>query len=301
MQIDGRSLQSRSRAAWLSSLAGAPAFDALERQQSALSTTHLPHLVDMESPNDTVVRLETNFGDIDVELYNSAAPITVSNFLKYVNSGRLGDTFFHRSSLSPSPFVLQGGGYQYTDAGGLVTVATDAPIVRETTGKSNLARTLAMARTGDITSATSQFFINYVDNTFLDQTAADNGYAVFAKVIQGWDVVLNIEALQSVDLTGSAAFAGPEASNFGEAVPVGSSFVLECRCSPGRTWRNLDLRGGYQASLRWRGSFRSRPSSLRDSARAVRWRLSTCSIPTVSQEGAYQVIRSTTKWASATP
>ncbi len=76
----------------------------------------------------------------------------------------------------------------------------------------------------DITSATSQFFINYVDNTFLDPTAADNGYAVFvAKVIQGWDVVQTIEALQSLDLTADPAFAGPQAGNMGE-VPLGSSY-----------------------------------------------------------------------------
>ncbi len=225
MQINGHRLQhSTPRTAWLASFAGTsqPAFDALEARL-ALSSSPLPHLSDMESDNDTVVRLETNYGDIDLELYNSAAPISVSNFLNYVNSGRLGDTFFHRSSLNPNPFVLQGGGYQYTNAGGLVPVADDAPIVRETTGKSNLARTVSMARTSDITSATSQFFINYVDNTFLDPTSAADGYAVFAKVIQGWDVVQTIEALQSLDLTTDAAFAGPQSGNFGE-VPVGSTY-----------------------------------------------------------------------------
>jgi cyclophilin family peptidyl-prolyl cis-trans isomerase len=189
----------------------------------ALSGSPLPTLADLESPNDTVVRLETNYGDIDIELFNSAAPITVSNFLAYVNSGRYGDSFFHRSAISPSPFVLQGGGFTYSDSAGENAIATDAPIIRETTGRSNLAQTIAMARTSVINSATSQFFINYVDNTFLDPTSASDGYAVFGKVIQGWSTVQTIEGLQSLDLSHDPAFAGQDAGAFTE-VPVGSTF-----------------------------------------------------------------------------
>jgi cyclophilin family peptidyl-prolyl cis-trans isomerase len=190
----------------------------------ALSGGPLPVLADLENPNDTVVRIETNYGDIDIELYNAAAPITVSNFLTYVKSGRFGDTFFHRSIASPTPFVLQGGGFSYTDAGGLKRVVTDPPIIRESTGKSNVARTVAMARTSDPVSATSQFFINYVNNTSLDNAGDDRvGYAVFGKVVKGWETVQAIEALQSHNLVNDPAFAGPDAGAFND-LPVNASF-----------------------------------------------------------------------------
>jgi peptidyl-prolyl cis-trans isomerase A (cyclophilin A) len=203
--------------------AGLAGLEPLE-SRLALSGGPLPSLADLESPNDTVVRIETNYGDIDIELYNAAAPITVSNFLNYVKSGRFGETFFHRSVVAPNPFVLQGGGFSYTDAGGLKKVATDQPIIREATGKSNLARTVAMARTNVPTSATSQFFVNYVNNTFLDNAGDDHlGYAVFGKVVKGWDVVQTIQGLAAHSLVNDPAFAGPDAGAFTD-VPVNASF-----------------------------------------------------------------------------
>jgi cyclophilin family peptidyl-prolyl cis-trans isomerase len=217
----GRTRERRIRTSWLSRAAGVCTLESLE-SRLALSGTPLPTLADMESPNDTVVRLETNYGVIDIELFNAATPITVSNFLNYVKSGRYGDTFFHRSAIHPNPFVIQGGGFAFSDATGESAIATDLPITNEAS-RSNLARTVAMARTNDPNSATSQFFINLVDNTFLNPSTGNAGYAVFGKVIQGWDTVMTIQGLQSLDLSTSPAFAGPDAGAFTE-VPVGTTF-----------------------------------------------------------------------------
>jgi len=215
------------KTSWMTRMLGgsgkaASAFDLLE-PRLVLAGTPLPALTDLESSNNAVVRLETSFGDVDIELFNSQAPITVANFLNYVTSGRFDETFFHRSAINPNAFVLQGGGFSFDDAAGLDPVSTDAPIVRETTGRSNVARTLAMARTNSINSATSQFFINYIDNLFLDPTSSGNGYAVFGRVIQGWDVVTTIQGLNSLDLTANVAFAGDDATAFSE-VPVTDAF-----------------------------------------------------------------------------
>ena len=205
------------------------AMEQLEAR-SLLSGSPLPTIANLENPSNTVVRLETNFGDIDIELFNSAAPVTVANFLNYVTSGRYDNTFFHRSAFNDAPantdpFVLQGGGFRYTDEVGYEKVSTDAAIIRENTGRSNLARTVAMARQNAINSATNQFFINEQDNTFLDPTSSSNGYAVFGRVIQGWDVVQTIEALRIVDFSSFGVLGSvTDASAFNE-VPVGPSFT----------------------------------------------------------------------------
>lgn len=207
------------------------AFDALE-PRLVLSGGPLPNITDLESAGDTVVRLETNYGDIDIELYDSAAPITVGNFLNYVTSGRLDNTFFHRSAFSGgNPFVLQGGGFIIDDLTGPARVSTDAPIIREQTGKSNVARTVAMARTSDPNSATSQFFINYVNNVFLDGNGSpgNEGYAVFGKVVQGWDVVLAIQGLRSLNLAGVAPFSGTEFTGIAGEIPVSDSYIQDTR------------------------------------------------------------------------
>lgn len=201
------------------------AFETLEPRK-LLANSPLPTLADLENPNNTVVRIETNYGDFDIELFNSAAPITVANFLNYVTSGRYDETFFHRSAFNPdgSPFVLQGGGFLFDEEAGLSTVQTDAPIVRELTGRQNTARTVAMARSSALNSATSQFYINYVDNAFLNPDSQGNGgYAVFGRIVKGWEVIETIQALAHPDLTGQSRFAGPEAGNFG-TVPVNNTF-----------------------------------------------------------------------------
>lgn len=133
-----------------------------------------------------VVLMETSLGTITIELYQDKAPKSVENFLAYVNSGFYEGTVFHR--VIPN-FMIQGGGM----TADLNRKATRGPIENEATnGLKNTRGTLAMARTGDVNSATSQFFINPVDNAFLDHKstkASEFGYAVFGVVTEGMDVV----------------------------------------------------------------------------------------------------------------
>ncbi len=137
------------------------------------------------------VRLATSAGDIVVQLEADKAPKTVANFVQYVKAGHYNGTVFHRVIET---FMIQGGGYKPD----MSEKPTRAPIALESrTGLSNVRGSLAMARTGNPDSATSQFFINVVDNVFLDQPNArdGNGYAVFGKVVEGMDVVDKIKAM----------------------------------------------------------------------------------------------------------
>ncbi|MBM4107913.1 MAG: hypothetical protein FJ255_03740 [Phycisphaerae bacterium] len=196
-----------------------PTFEALE-QRLVLAPSPLPQLQDLENTLNSVVRLETNMGTIDVELFNAAAPITIANFLNYVTSGRLDETFFHRSVTN---FVIQGGGFSYRGdrAQKLQSIELDPPIVREETGRANLARTVAMARSSELNSATSQFFINLVDNPSLNTSGG--GYTVFGRVVAGWSVVQAIAGLDIENLVSNPFFAGPQHGAMGE-VPVTSRF-----------------------------------------------------------------------------
>ncbi len=143
------------------------------------------------------VRIVTNKGTIVVELDREKAPITVSNFLRYVDDGFYDGTLFHR--VVPG-FVIQGGGF----LPGLVRKDTRPPIINESNnGLSNVRGTIAMARTNDPDSATSQFFINLVDNTSLDYAPDRPGYAVFGRVIEGMDVV---DAIAEVETTSRNGF-----------------------------------------------------------------------------------------------
>jgi len=146
---------------------------------------------DEETKDNPKVLLETNMGDILIELYPDKAPITVENFLKYVDSKHYDGTIFHRVIKG---FMIQGGGY--TEDGR--PKETNPPIKNEAdNGLKNKRGTLAMARTGEINSATAQFFINTVDNAFLDHGTRDFGYAVFGEVVDGMDTVDKIEAVQT--------------------------------------------------------------------------------------------------------
>ena len=130
------------------------------------------------------VGIVTSLGSIVLELDPVAAPITVNNFLSYVNSGFYRNTLFHRVI---SGFMIQGGGYT---AGLVKKDGQKDPIVLESSnGLTNLRGTVAMARTSNLNSATSEFFINHVDNSFLNYSITNPGYAVFGKVIQGMEVV----------------------------------------------------------------------------------------------------------------
>jgi len=141
-----------------------------------------------------MVEMTTSKGVIQLELDAENAPITVANFLEYVKSGHYDGTIFHR--VIPG-FVIQGGGLE----SGMKEKATQAPIENEAdNGLKNLTGTICMARTNDPHSATSQFFINLKDNSFLDhteKTASGWGYAVFGRVTSGMDVVEAIAAVQS--------------------------------------------------------------------------------------------------------
>lgn len=133
-----------------------------------------------------MIRFTTNMGVFDVELNEAAAPKTCENFLSYVRSGFYNGTIFHRVI---SGFMIQGGGFEP----GLKQKQTKAPIENEANnGLKNDKYTIAMARTNEPHSATSQFFINVADNDFLNHTSPTSrgwGYAVFGKVVSGTDVI----------------------------------------------------------------------------------------------------------------
>jgi len=139
-----------------------------------------------EMTTNTKIIIETTSGDIKIELYDDKAPITSENFKKYIESGYFTDTIFHRVIKD---FMIQGGGF---------TIEMDEkdsmpPIQNEANnGVSNERGTIAMARTPDPHSASSQFFINLKDNNFLDFTAETSqgwGYCAFGKVIEGMDIL----------------------------------------------------------------------------------------------------------------
>jgi peptidyl-prolyl cis-trans isomerase A (cyclophilin A) len=139
----------------------------------------------------TVVVLETTQGNIEIELDAEKAPVSVENFLAYVDAGHYDGTIFHRVI---SGFMVQGGGFDESFA----QKPTRAPIKNEAdNGLTNQRGTLAMARTSDVNSATSQFFINLTDNAFLNHGGRDFGYAVFGKVTAGMDVVDKIAAVKT--------------------------------------------------------------------------------------------------------
>ncbi|HRD96757.1 MAG TPA: peptidylprolyl isomerase [Rubrivivax sp.] len=140
------------------------------------------------------VQMDTSAGTIVIELDDAAAPLSTANFLAYVAKGHYDGTVFHRVIKG---FMLQGGGFE----AGMRQKPCDAPIQNEATnGLKNKRFTLAMARTSDPHSATAQFFINTVDNAFLDHTAPSAqgwGYAVFGKVVKGTEVVEAIEKVRT--------------------------------------------------------------------------------------------------------
>lgn len=148
-----------------------------------ISLTTSNHALAQENP---VVVMSTNKGDITIELWADKAPITVENFLRYVDGNFYDGLIFHRVIAG---FMIQGGGFDQD----MVEKPNFPPIKNEARSDVGNARgTIAMARTGVVDSATSQFFINLVDNSYLnhvDETPRGFGYAVFGQVIEGMDVV----------------------------------------------------------------------------------------------------------------
>ena len=145
------------------------------------------------------VLLETSLGNITVELFEKEAPVTVANFLAYVDDNYYAGTIFHRVIKG---FMIQGGGLDEN----LRNVPGRAPIKNEAgNGLSNKVGTIAMARTAVVDSATSQFFINTAPNSVLDhrdETARGFGYCVFGQVVEGMDVVRAIEAIPTTSMRG---------------------------------------------------------------------------------------------------
>jgi cyclophilin family peptidyl-prolyl cis-trans isomerase len=138
------------------------------------------------------ITMETSLGTIKLELDAAKAPDTVANFVQYAKSGHFDGLVFHRVIKG---FMIQGGGYDE----GFKQRPTKAPIKNEAkNGLKNLRGTIAMARTGDPHSASSQFFINHKDNGFLDYPGQDGwGYCVFGKVTEGMDVVDKIASTET--------------------------------------------------------------------------------------------------------
>ena len=168
------------------------------------------------APENTVtapsVVMRTTLGDIEIQLDAEQAPITVANFLNYVDEGHYQQAIFHRVIAG---FMVQGGGF----TADYQRLATEDPIINEANnGLDNDRYTIAMARTSNAHSATDQFFINVADNAFLNYTAPIGngwGYAVFGRVVDGFKVVDQIESVT----TGAA---GP----FGSDVPVEPVIIL---------------------------------------------------------------------------
>lgn len=154
----------------------------------ALFTSTLTHAT---PSNKTLATISTSMGDMKLELFTSKAPTTVANFIAYAESGFFTGTIFHR--VIPS-FMIQGGGFN-TD---FAKKTTQPPIKNESNPfVPNRRGTIAMARTSAPDSATSQFFINVVDNKSLNKTASSDGYAVFGKIIEGMIVADQISSVKT--------------------------------------------------------------------------------------------------------
>jgi peptidyl-prolyl cis-trans isomerase A (cyclophilin A) len=138
-----------------------------------------------------MILFETSLGDFKIEFFEKEAPISVANFQKYIDEKFFDGTIFHR--IVPG-FVIQGGGFTED----MVQKKTNPTIKNEAdNGLKNDRGSLSMARTNDINSATSQFFVNLKDNEFLDHSRGNFGYAVFARVTEGMDVIDKIAAVET--------------------------------------------------------------------------------------------------------
>jgi peptidyl-prolyl cis-trans isomerase B (cyclophilin B) len=171
----------------------------------------------MQPTTNPRVLITTSLGDITLELDSAKAPLSTNNFIDYVTSGHFDGTIFHR--VIPG-FMVQGGGF----TADMVQKPTNAPIANEAdNGLRNALGTVAMARTSDPNSASSQFFINVADNAFLNHTAKTAqgwGYAVFGKIVEGLDVVDQIVKVPT-------GHNGPHSDVPREPVTIVKATVLE--------------------------------------------------------------------------
>ncbi len=168
--------------------AAAPAVKVVEKKTEAPKPTAAPKAAPA-SAGPTLVKMQTSKGDIVIELNAEKAPITVKNFLSYVNEGHYTGKIFHRVIKG---FMIQGGNFDVN----MKRAATKAQIVNEASnGLKNVRGAIAMARTNNPNSATDQFYINHGNNASLDYATRPPGYAVFGKVIEGMETV---DAIASV-------------------------------------------------------------------------------------------------------
>lgn len=162
-----------------------------------------------------IVLMKTSMGSVKIELFEDKAPVTVKNFLGYVDDKYFDGTVFHRVIKG---FMIQGGGFEA--AVPIKQKPTKDPIINESeNGLKNDRGTLAMARTNDPNSATSQFFINVVDNAFLNRTPGNPGYAVFGKVVEGMDVVDKIRGVKTGMSPAISVYQGKEVKQQFQDVP----------------------------------------------------------------------------------
>jgi cyclophilin family peptidyl-prolyl cis-trans isomerase len=197
----------------------AETFESLESRLALYQNPMIagaPPIASLENANDTVVRIDTNLGKFDIELFDSLAPVTVANFKNYVTSGRFDESFFHQ--LSAGSF-LAGGRYKFADGSGLSTITPSAAIP-DGFSRSNLAQTLAMIPDTS-TTTTDRFLINLQDN--ISFNTLSGGYTVFAKVVQGWSVVQAIAALSTRDLDQALTGTNSTPGTF-DNVPVTGAF-----------------------------------------------------------------------------
>lgn len=178
---------------FLSCKGGSEDNDSVDKTSGSDGSNHTASGQEINEPTNIVI--ETNKGTIKAKLHSETAPITVTNFLSYVDKQHFDGTIFHRVM---SNFMIQGGGFELKDDVP-TEKATGKGIQNESfQTKKNLRGTLAMARTGEPHSATAQFFINVVDNPSLDHPVTNNGYgyAVFGEVIEGIEVVNKIKMVE---------------------------------------------------------------------------------------------------------
>ncbi len=193
-------------------------FESLEERmvlyQVPMATGFIP-LTQLEDRNNSVVRILTNVGRIDIELFEALVPSVTANFRNYITSGKTDEQFFH----SMTNGVLQAGRYKWDDGtpGTLTTITPNAPIANGFS-RSNLQRTISMVPISSV-QADSQFIINLQDNVPLDTSSG--GYTVFGKVIQGWDIVTTISGYAVQNL--NQAFLGTGTGPF-TTVPVRPGF-----------------------------------------------------------------------------
>lgn len=193
-----------------------------KRRPARRRSLHLERLEDRQLL--TVVQFDTNLGSYRVALEDTAKPITVTNFLNYVNNDRYVDSFIHRVAHIPGVDVVQGGGFRFLNPGGVAAVEKDAAIQNEP-GLSNVRGTIAMAKTSDPNSATSEWFINVLDNSVaLDNPLNSGGFTVFGHVVgNGMTVVDAIAALQRVNL--GSPFSELPVVNYSEGIVNGTHLV----------------------------------------------------------------------------